>query len=121
MLSESVLAPHWTQVRKRASAVYHGPTRIPVECAGVKVNLTASIRTSPGNLGRGFDWKFDFFQEHEFESRDQALAWSKKYLKRQIEQKLRLGKNAAIESCLGKHGITIEDVLSVPLPDASEK
>ncbi len=126
LLSESVLAPQWTQVRKRTTAVFHEATGTAVECAGVKVNSTASIRTSPGNLGRGFDWKFDFFQDHEFPSRVEAFAWSKRYLKRQIEQKLRLSRDnntAAIERCLGKHGITIEEVLSVdhaPLPDPAE-
>ena len=80
---------------------------------GLHVNRSRSIRAvAGGNHGRGFDWKFEFFAAHPFESQTAALRWSQKYLKRQIGQKLRLRRSmASIESALSTHGVTIANVM----------
>ena len=77
---------------------------------GVKVNGSASIRSSMSTHGRGFDWKFEFFQNHKFASREAAVAWATKYLGRQVQQKVKLGRDLTkIEEALKSQRLRLED------------
>lgn len=113
----------WEEARSRADAQCEELQEdTGKEYPGLTVNATESIRDATGSKhGRGFNWKFDFFESHEFASDEAALKWARKYLKRQIGQKQYLGRDMThFVKCLAAHNVTIEQVLDPAPTTASE-
>ena len=122
LLSESPLATVWNSVctsgaRRPDPSVQQEPNG---NVLGIKINSRPSLRAqTKDKYGRGFQWKFSFFDNHNFESAAEALLWSRKYLRRQIEAKLSLGRDvSSIEKMFQKHGFGIADVTK-PLDTAT--
>ena len=121
LLNSCELQSVWEEARSRADAQCEELQEDSgKEYPGLTVNATESIRDATGSKhGRGFNWKFDFFESHEFASDEAALKWARKYLKRQIGQKQYLGRDMThFVKCLAAHNVTIEQVLD-PAPTAA--
>jgi hypothetical protein len=125
ILLASELSESWTKVHRRlkdTAPFSHAQASLPPlppslrSVPGVRVNATPSIRATSAAAdkhGRGFDWKFNFFEKHAFATQADALLWARRYLKRQVGQKLALKRDVTgLERMLGAKGVTIADVVA---------